>query len=916
MVAGVATRTQPASEALVREKARRLVAAGRSRLLLLRATPRWSGPDVITTVDGARVLVRPAVSQLAALDAITGAGPDDYLILLTDRTDHELGDAVLVRAERQRVEQVDEWDAIPELFGARIIAPDLRRAGSWVPSALLDHMPAGGWPHVPSGTVSKDAAFTALLAQVLRLPMRDDLDGVRVLEALDSPEVRAAWQATEDPLRSGLVVWAWEGLGPVGALALTAGAVPGAVSVVAVALAVDVLWPAGPAGAPEPDQIAARTRIEARFGGQVVRPADARALADAARGVIARMEVDEHSARLGVLAQAEALLGDLGWADGAARSDVLPAGFRARLRELARVVGSQLIGEARSKALEGALRDLLQHLLERREPDAVRAARMAVRLERWLATPEGGAPAGLGAAILRQVHDGAWVDRAAAAIWTGSSDPEVADAYRGLFALVQARRRVADERAARFLAEATSRDQAPDGVVPVEELLQRVVVPLSASRPVLLVVLDGMSMSVATEIVDGAVGAGWVEQVPEASGKRTGALAVLPSVTAFSRTSLLVGQLVAGTQDAEKRAFRTSFGGPVFHKDDLRAPAGQQLPERLVAALEGSASTVVGVVLNTIDDALDKADPGGTRWTMDRVQHLSPLLNAAALAGRLVVLTADHGHVVERGGEARPVAGADARWRPVASGPVGDGEVLVRGRRVLAPGGAAVLQWREDLRYGAKRAGYHGGASLAEVTVPVIVIDRPGAAPVPGWVPAAPPAPTWWNDPVVRREPVAGGRRASRRTERVGDARIDLAAPPGESLPPASKRAAPGQGMLDLGPGVTAPRRAPVASVPLVDALLASAVYRSQRDRAGRHALADATVRAIVGELVARGGRAHRDTLAAVAGIPATEVGPKLSALMRLLNVEGYAVVAWDADRVTLRLDEALLREQFAVATR
>ena len=913
MAGGVTTRTQPASEALVRERARRLVAAGRSRVVLLRATPRWTGADELT-VDGAQVLVRPAVSQLAALEAIAEAGPEDYLVLLTDRTDHDLGDAVLVRAERQRVEQMDEWDAIPALFGAREIALDLRRAGSWVPTALLDHMPAGGWPHVPSGTVNKDAALSALLAQVLRLPVRDDVDGVRVLEALDAPQARAAWQATEDPLRSGLVEWAWEGLGPVGALALIAGATPGAVSVIAVALAVDVLWPAGP-DAPEIDQIRARTRIEARFGGMAPRPADARALADAARGVIVRMELAEHSALQGLLTQAEALLGDLGWAEGAARSDILPAGFEARLRELAGVVGGPLAGEARSKALEGALRDLLQHVLERRQAEEVRAARMAVRLERRLATPDGAAPAGLGAALLGYVHDGAWVDRAAASIWTGSGDAAVANAYRGLYARVQERRRVADERAARLLAEATARDAVPDGVVPVEDLLQRVVVPLTAAQGVLLVVLDGMSAAVATEIVDGALGAGWVEHVPEDAGRRTGALAVLPTVTAFSRTSLFAGRLVEGTQDTEKRAFRGAFGGPaphavVFHKDDLRAPAGRALPEALTAALDDPGMRVVGVVLNTIDDALDKQDPGGTRWTLDRVEHLAELLKAAALTGRVVVLTADHGHVVERGGEARPVAGADARWRPVSSGPVGEGEVLVRGRRVLAPGGAVVLPWREDLRYGAKRAGYHGGASLAEVTIPVVVLERPGAVPPAGWVPAAPQSPAWWNDPVVRREPVAGGRRASRRTEYVAGARIDLAAPPGEALP-VVRPAPPGQGVLDL--EIPAAAAAGAAAPSLVDALLASAVYRSQHERAGRHALGDATVRAIVDELLARGGRAHRDTLAAAAGIPAAEVGPKFSALSRLLNVDGYAVVSWDADRVTLRLDEVLLREQFGL---
>ncbi|MEK8143649.1 hypothetical protein NKH18_21440 [Streptomyces sp. M10(2022)] len=62
--------------------------------------------------------------------------------------------------------------------------------------------------------------------------------------------------------------------------------------------------------------------------------------------------------------------------------------------------------------------------------------------------------------------------------------------------------------------------------------------------------------------------------------------------------------------------------------------------------------------------------------------------------------------------------------------------------------GRVTLAWREDLRYTARQAGYHGGASLAEVTVPVITLV-PSADLVPeGWtlLPAERIAPSWWYD--------------------------------------------------------------------------------------------------------------------------------------------------------------------------
>ena len=53
---------------------------------------------------------------------------------------------------------------------------------------------------------------------------------------------------------------------------------------------------------------------------------------------------------------------------------------------------------------------------------------------------------------------------------------------------------------------------------------------------------------------------------------------------------------------------------------------------------------------------------------------------------------------------------------------------------MLEGGGRIVAPWREDIRYTYRKFGYHGGASLAEMTVPVLVL-LPTADLLPsGWL--------------------------------------------------------------------------------------------------------------------------------------------------------------------------------------
>ncbi|MGW6264644.1 BREX-2 system phosphatase PglZ [Cellulosimicrobium funkei] len=897
-------RAVAAQPGYVRQRAVSLVREADVPVLLLRARPEWPGEPVLD-IDGSPVRVIEGFSSLAILDAYTRRGEDERLLVLTDRADEDLGDAVILQAWRQRVEYVKEWDAVPALFrGARDVDTELRRVGDWVATALLDHQPTGGWPTSPTPSLTSTLALGSLLAHLLGLPVPTDLDGPVVLSRLSTEDGRAAWNGVEPELRRRLTTWAGAALGEDVAFALRVGGSGRAVSPLAVALVVDVLWPDSDAHEPRLDelQVGARARIEAYVDSKPIPPLVAQRAAATARAVVGRMALDDDTTLPVILSQAEALLGDVGWPDGARRSTVLRAGLEARLEGLATGLSSD-----DPSAVESALRTVLQHHAARPDAPDVRAARMAVRLWRWLRSSEQETRT-LADSLRRHVDDGAWADLAVGTLWNATSNATVAAAYRELTSQVVARRRRRDADAAQQLAEATRRDEALVGAVPVEDLLRDVVVPWTTGpqRRTLLVVLDGMSAPIAAEIAQAAAQGLVTEWVPSATKRRLPALAVLPTLTGYSRTSLLTGRLADGNA-AEERAglVRAVPRSVVFHKDDLRAPAGSRLPDTVTEAIRDEQTPVVAVVINEIDDTLHKQDVSGRRWDHSELRPLGELLAAAVESGRTVILTSDHGHVVERGTQAVPAGGADGRWRLPGSGEARDGEVRVSGRRVLSPGSDAVLLWDEALRYGRKQTGYHGGASLAEITVPVIVLQRRGQSGIEGWTEAAPQAPAWWNDPVRVSADLAAAEPVAPRKRRQKKSTVHLSFDDGSA-----------QGALfevPASPVAEAGAAAATSATDGVDALLASAMYAEQRERAGRRAVQDDIVAAVLRTLVEHGGRAHQDTVASAAGIPAATLSPTLAAIRRVVNVDGYEVLSVDADRVTVVLDRALLADQFDV---
>ncbi|MDL1952210.1 hypothetical protein FBQ97_20720, partial [Acidobacteria bacterium ACD] len=108
----------------------------------------WTGPDRLR-VDGEEFRVVACRSSLEARELLAEAGPEEKLVLLTERDEHDLGRDVVARLARRRVLPMDPWIVLLELFSARSIEKRLTRE-RWLTSALLDAAPAEGYGAVPT----------------------------------------------------------------------------------------------------------------------------------------------------------------------------------------------------------------------------------------------------------------------------------------------------------------------------------------------------------------------------------------------------------------------------------------------------------------------------------------------------------------------------------------------------------------------------------------------------------------------------------------------------------------------------------------------------------------------------------------------------------------------------------------------
>lgn len=846
---------------------------GRRPVVLVHADPEVV--PLVGDVGGRAVTVCGSRSPLQIRSLLRG-GDTTTLVVLTDCDPAILGDDVLARVSGHRVRHIDRWALVCTLFGAERPTPGLARKAH-LADALIEAAPVGGYPRLASRVLDLDTAAAALFRVSLGIDDGvDDLAGF--LRWLDRPGAAGRVAMARGDLLADLVpgLRARFGLGVDAVLAALAA--DRTADLVPLGIVAGVLH------APPADDVAATVRLDERLGGAGLTGGSCREWGAAAERVV--HEADDAARAAGWLDRAGALLTDVGAAGLAYRSNLLPAGFDQRVRAAAEALDAWRVArgepgaadEAHAAVERAAAHDGARHARER-----VDRLRMVARLLRR------GSPALTGlddpaAAASAYELDGGWLDAARTVVSRGDAD----SVFAGLCASITAeadQARTAD--GLRFARAAFSlATSVPSPHIAVEDVLDRVVAPLAALRPVLLVVLDGMGWPTFTEIVGALEGGGWSPwRLSNGSESSQVAVAALPTVTEVSRTSLLAGRLRSGDAGSEGRAFAAHSGlltvtgsGPapqLFHKRDLRAGGLDTLPTGLLEAVADERCRVVGVVLNNIDERLKDVAQPGDGWELRDLDPLRLLLDEARRAGRAVVLTADHGHVLDRDAEVRAGGGGGERWRP-AEPPAGDGEVLVHGRRVVTDDHRVVLPWQEQLRYGPRRNGYHGGLTPKELFVPLVVLctdDLPAGS---GWAPGGFRRPAWWYH-------------------------TQLPAPP-LPLPQAPRPTAAAPTLFD--PPVA-------AAAGWIDIVLAAPLLIERRANP-RVRLGDPELRRLLAVLGAAGTMAvGMARLAAEAELPLARIDRYIAQLQELLNVDGYGVVTTTGDEV--RFDQALLHRQFGL---
>jgi hypothetical protein len=818
---------------------------------------------------------------------------DDGLVIVTHLDESALGQDLVARFAKRRLYPIDGWTILKDVFQAREIDPSLLRR-PWLADAVVEKLPFEGVQPVPAGVLDAETVWGIVLRRQLKFRSSKPDDLELLLWSLDKGSL-ASYFALSDELRGGVREWITECAGK---------SVLGMFSCIDSGCGSDC-FPVGLAlkvvssDSTQPSLKGAAARLE-RFTGQIPFES-ANGWADAAGRLFDHLDLGGNEQQiLAAVDRSDQILKEIQAAPFASFSDYSRLGFDMRLEGF---------GKALRAGLDVAVPALAESLLER--ADAVRSHRwaarypwrtnqvdMAIRLMSWLAmVPSSDKQNGIES--FEQIandyaRDGGFVDWARQTLFFGDPLQTLSTAYGRLCDVVTQRRESQSKIFAQRMADWIAAGADAREVILVEDILKSVVAPLARSAPVLLLVVDGMSFAVFRELIQDISAQGWLELNKKGASTPKPAIAALPSITEVCRRSLFAGRLMTGSGEDEKQAFFSqaellkvskSGGYPVlFQKSDLTEPGGASLAVEVRQEIASTKRRIVAAVVNAVDDHLLKGDQVSIPWTLSHIPMLNQLLGAAMDAGRLVVLTSDHGHVLDHDTDYRPSTLGE-RYRSDQEAIHAD-EVRIAGPRVVVPThGALIAPWSEKVRYGGKRNGYHGGASPQECVIPLAVLGWQTLIPE-DYEPVALYRPDWWL-----------AETAARRAPLVEPAVVPISEPQYQP-----------EGQAKL------PFVASGTQGTWIDRLLRSPLLGRQLQQAGRGAPSLDKLRCFLQTLDERGGTLLRAALAQKLGEPELRMPGLIAAVRRVLNVDGYPVLSVDDTSGSVMLNRQLVEVQFELA--
>ena len=878
----------------------------------LHVTSVWRGPAEVDFDFGkARVVHADTVFQVreALLSAEQSQG---RIVLLTKLQQSDLGNDVIARLARSRLFTIDHWATLSGLFKAKEL--DRSICDLAIAQALLDHRPADGYPPVSTGVLDAGTAWRAICRHVFDMGEREP-DLVSLLLWATTKSGAARYCGATDELKASLRRRLIVNLGEAADSVIRFVENGAGTDAVALGVVCQVVFGNGQDSTLD----AAAARMEQYHDNKPIQKWIGVALSRAAAEAIADLDRKEDPRPAQQhLQRADELLRQFHCDDYAYRSRLTLLGYEQRLGRF----GDQIVAAIETPS-EEALRlcevrqsEIAEHRIAKlgRRADQVSRTEMAVRLARWLSQgpsfpetfPE------LANCYQRELS---FVDWARESICRGEDVPALGQAYQKLDQAVLARREEFNQAFAKALANWTSVGSKSLGISGVEDVLSNIVAKIvESNNRVLFVVLDGMSWAVCHELLTDIRQEHWFEgTLEESSAIPSPVIATVPSVTQYSRTTLLSGVLTKGDAAVEKRNFEAhpalrqvcdkKYPPVLFHKKEVTEGSRGRLGVDLEKALLSPNNRVVGVVINAIDDRLSGAQQIRDNWSIDRISPLVDLLKLARDSGRVVVLAADHGHVWHRPDARLLASEVSTRWRP-NSDDLYEGEISITGERVRDELGlkTIIVPWTETIYYKRQQNGYHGGATPQEMICPLIILSDTNLADErkthPGLYPCEYLRPEWWSSApaasVVAPEPAPVFVPVRTGPPSLFDKLLDDDRPSKEPTK-----------------AVEPVRRAATTASDWIERLLSSQAYKDQKDFVRRHAPEDELVQRCLAALDAQGGIMTPAAFSKAADVAAGRLDGLIARIQRLLNVDGYEILTLSRAENRIELNVTKLKRQF-----